>query len=126
MSNYSYSSYKSNSSSANDTTNNLITSSTNGSMKSSESYNQLVSEKIASDLISMSLKKTKNHQQKSSQSVELSPIERQILNSQTPLNVNESEEIEVNFQGKKERGIWLNRSENINWKGNSFNIDNHK
>lgn len=43
----------------------------------------------------------------------LSPLETAILRSTIPIDVNETEEIQWN----EHRGIWLNKSEVINWKG---------
>lgn len=43
----------------------------------------------------------------------LSPLETAILRSTVPIDVNETEEIQWN----EHRGIWLNKSEVINWKG---------
>jgi hypothetical protein len=43
----------------------------------------------------------------------ISELEQQLLRAQVPLEVNETEEITVNG----ERGLWVNRNEVINWKG---------
>jgi hypothetical protein len=42
-----------------------------------------------------------------------SDIEQQILRSQQPVQINESEEITVNG----ERGLWTNKAEVVNWRG---------
>jgi hypothetical protein len=43
----------------------------------------------------------------------VSEVENQILRAQQPIQINETEEISVNG----ERGIWANRAEVVNWRG---------
>lgn len=47
----------------------------------------------------------------------LSAIEQAILRSTVPVEVSETENLTVSFQGKQESGVWANRSEVVNWRG---------
>jgi hypothetical protein len=47
----------------------------------------------------------------------LSAIEQQILRSTVPIEVSETENLTVSFQGAQETGVWTNKQEVINWRG---------
>lgn len=53
-----------------------------------------------------------------------SDMEKAISNSKSPIQVNESEIIEIPELGIK--GIWLNRAETLNWKGGNVPISQYK
>lgn len=92
-----------------------------GSIANSESVNQIAQDlyqinRVGTTLESDSTQRYVSTQQQSS-SIYLSAIEQAILRSNVPIEVNESENITVNFAGKQETGLWTNRSEVINWRG---------
>jgi hypothetical protein len=66
---------------------------------------------------SSSLVGTSSSASASASSTFLSAIEQSILRSTQPIDVNETENLTVTFQGKQESGIWANRQEVVNWRG---------
>jgi hypothetical protein len=76
-----------------------------------------VSNRIALDLLTLakdSYQSRINDEQQDDQSVySQSQVETNILNSREPVDINESEEIEI----FGERGIWANKTESMKWRG---------